>query len=121
MLLESLLLVAKVTLAVGQEVISGPDEHQLCIQTHKSLQLEAFHPCFQFGSESLRHWTFLYYLPKHNSFSGQRVDIGSDSFLVSIAAEGRLEIIHHDEEDVGPGEGGGGEGGEEGEREEDPQ
>ena len=41
MLLERLLLVAKVTLAVGQEVISGPDEHQLYIQTHKSLQLEA--------------------------------------------------------------------------------
>ena len=91
---------------------------------HSNTQIFATRGFPSLFSDRIRESTSVdvpYYLPKHNSFSGQRVDIGSDSFLVSIAAEGRLEIIHHDEEDVGPGEGGGGEGGEEGEREEDPQ
>ena len=47
---------------------------------------------------------FVSFPPESDPLAGQSVNVGRDGLLVAVAAQARLQVVHHDQQDVGRGD-----------------
>ena len=44
---------------------------------------------------------FVSFPPESDPLAGQSVNVGRDGLRVAVAAQARLQVVHHDQQDVG--------------------